>query len=388
MSFSSPQAANKVAANNQSVTMTSFGKVLYVFKSGRKQRLLDPESNPTEFFYGYQQLINHGLSVELFDEDELGVSGNSWRVTRKGISQFARVTGINVQILARLLRPTILNRLKEFEFIIATTNTFGIHLAFLKRVGLLHGTLIFIPMGLYVSHEKFPKPQLYRWLFRHITLAVISKGELSYLREVLGTNYDLRYLPFGVDHRFWIPNHQPVSQRSAGEGYVLSVGNDRHRDYSTLIRAWKEEYPLLKIITRLSIETPLPDNVQILAGDWRQQLFTDAQMRELFQNSLFVILPLRETIQPSGQSACLQAMACAKAVILSNIQGLWDRELMINGQNCLLVTPQVVEELQEATERLLQQPKVAESLGNQARQTVVEHFNVDVMANHLMKMLR
>lgn len=380
MSFSSPQAAN----NNQ----TFPGKVLYFFKSGRKQRLLDPSSNPTEFFYGYQQLINSGLSVELFDEDELALQGNQWRVTRKGISQFARVTGINVQVLGRLLQSAILNRVKDFEFIIATTNTFGIHLAFLKRVGLLHGKLIFIPMGLYVSHEKFPKPQLYRWLFRDITLAVISKGEFAYLEKILGANYDLRYLPFGVDHRFWEPNDKPASQRSAGEAYVLSVGNDRHRDYSTLVRAWKEEYPLLKIITRLSIEPPLPDNVQVIAGDWRQQLLTDAQIRELFQNSLFVILPLKETIQPSGQSACLQAMACGKAVILSNIQGLWDRELMVNRQNCLLVTPEVTEELQAATETLLQQPKLAESLGHQARQMVVEHLNVDVMANHLMSMLR
>ena len=88
------------------------------------------------------------------------------------------------------------------------------------------------------------------------------------------------YVPFGVDHRFWTP-----ASESGQGGYVLSVGNDPYRDYETLVRAWRPDYPKLRIVTRSAVPAPLPANVEVIAGDWRTQHLSDAELRAMVRGS-------------------------------------------------------------------------------------------------------
>ena len=121
--------------------------------------------------------------------------------------------------------------------------------------------------------------------------------------------------------------------------------------------------------------------MEVIAGDWRQRLLSDEAIRDLYQGADFVVLPIRQTIQPSGQSACLQAMACGKAVILSEIAGLWDPQVMSDGKTCLLVAPGSVEALQDAVGSLMANPDRAREIGVNARAAVEKHFNLDIMVD-------
>ena len=160
----------------------------------------------------------------------------------------------------------------------------------------------------------------------------------------------------------------------------MSIGNDRHRDYATLVRAWRPDFPELRIVTRLPVAAHLPANVKVMVGDWRTQRLSDSTLRDLVRGSRFVVVPVRDTLQPSGQSACLQAMACGKAVVLSDIAGLWDRGLMRDGENCILVPPGDAEGLGRTVQELIDNPVRAQAIGRAARRTVEEHLNVDAMA--------
>lgn len=357
--------------------------ITFLFKTGRSQRMEDQEAHPTEFFYGYHQLAARGRPVTLLEEAALQLDRRPTLTRLAG--KLTPTIGLNMGVLRNLLEPATLAKLNQSAVCIATTNTLGVHLAVLRRWGRLQAPLLFLPMGLYQSASTMARAVL-RWALASTKLAVISKGELAYLHQELGIGQtQMRYLPFGVDHRFWTP--APTSSTPAATPYVLSVGNDAQRDYATLVRAWQPHFPLLKVVTRLPLPQPLPANIEVIAGDWRQQLLSDEAMRTLFQQSLFVVLPIRPTTQPSGQSACLQAMACGKAVILSRIQGLWDADLMRNGENCLLPPPSAVAELQAAITQLLADPLLAARLGQQAYTTVGNHLNVDKMADALWSMI-
>jgi hypothetical protein len=107
----------------------------------------------------------------------------------------------------------------------------------------------------------------------------------------------------------------------------------------------------LRSVTQRTVPAPLPANVEIIAGDWRTQLLSDGAVRDMVRGSRFVVVPSHDTMQPAGQSACLQAMACAKAVVLSDIAGLWDRELMRDRESCILVKPGDVAALIRALDR-------------------------------------
>jgi glycosyltransferase involved in cell wall biosynthesis len=192
---------------------------------------------------------------------------------------------------------------------------------------------------------------------------------------------DIPYIPFGVDHRFWLQ-----TDGLGASDYALAIGNDLARDWGTLVAAWRPDFPTLKIVTNLTIPAH-GSNIEVIRGDWRTQVFSDEEIRDLYRGARFVIVPLHDTIQPAGQSACLQAMACGRPVILSSIMGLWDRDLMQDGVNVLFVAPHDVAALTEAASRLLFDAKLCERIGRNARARVESDFNTDAMAAALRTVL-
>jgi glycosyltransferase involved in cell wall biosynthesis len=347
----------------------------YLFKSGRRERLENITTHgPTEFFFGYPQLRASGLDVDLLQDNDFGLDKRPvllWRA----INHLTWVAlGLPFWATYRLAQYDARACLRKYRAILVTTNSFGISLALLKRLGLCKPRVVFIAMGLIETAPPLPVRWFYGHILRHVTLAVISRPEREHL-AALFPKISVCYVPFGVDHCFWTPG-----DRGAQGDYVLSIGNDSHRDYATLIHAWRSNFPELRIVTRLTILTPLPANIKVISGDWRTQVLSDEDIRNMVQGSRFVVVPIRDTIQPSGQSACLQAMACGKAVILSETEGLWDRALMVHGKSCLLVPCGSPVALRTEISNLLANQNRAEEIGRAARQVVEEHLNVDVMA--------
>ena len=122
-------------------------------------------------------------------------------------------------------------------------------------------------------------------------------------------------------------------------------------------------------------------------GDWIGQALSDAALRELYQASRFVVIPLKESSQPQGQSVALQAMACGKAVILSRTRGLWSKDLMKHLENCYFVPAGSVSALQEAIDHLSRDTALCARLGHAARASVERHFSSDLMAKQIAAIL-
>jgi len=354
--------------------------VAFCFKNGRRERLVSGSRSPGEFYYGMLNLQDMGVDVRLLDESDLGISNKFSFLSRV----FARVfnilfQGIPTNVILQLLRRKNRSVLNAGHCIVVTTNTLGLYFSVARRLGIINIPIIFLAMGLLPKSCGQWTRLIYRALLCHTNLVAISKGEQAYLEKIL--NLPVRYLQFGVDHIFWRPIPTYVSS-----DYILAIGNDRHRDWATLVSAWTQDLPLLRIITKL----PVPDhgpNIEIIPGDWSTQIFSDEQIREQFLGASFVILPLFDTYQPSGQSACLQAMACGKAVILSDIDGIWDRDLIIHNHNILLVPPGNIDALNGQIKRLLTDSSLRNDLGMAARRTIEGHLNVDQMAENLCKLL-
>jgi glycosyltransferase involved in cell wall biosynthesis len=359
----------------------------YLFKSGRKERIgNDTVGGPTEFFFGYPQLRESGLDVDLWQDNDFGLDKSPSRPWRTVNHLAWSVLGLPLWATCRLARRDARALLQGYDAVLVTTNTFGIALALLKCLGLCKPHLIFIAMGL----VDFATPKrillMYRIVFRHVPLLSLGRPEVAFLKGRL-PGIAIDYLPFGVDSRFWRPAGAAAETTPDGP-YVLSIGNDRHRDYATLLRAWKPDYPRLKIVTKQQIPTAsIPANVTVISGDWHQQMLSDEQIRTLMQRALFVVLPILDTIQPSGQSACLQAMACGKVVIISDIQGIWDRDLIRNDENCRLVPPESIAGLQAAIERSLGNAAACARLGTRARQTVERVLNIDALSARIAHLL-
>ena len=102
---------------------------------------------------------------------------------------------------------------------------------------------------------------------------------------------------------------------------------------------------------------------------------------------MFVIVPVKDVIQPSGQSCCLQAMSCGKAVILTNTIGLWDRENIVHNENIILVEPGNPADLSAAVKDLEKNHEKRLYLGKNARKLIESELNVNCMADEMERFL-
>ncbi|MBF0268016.1 MAG: glycosyltransferase family 4 protein [Alphaproteobacteria bacterium] len=398
------------------------GPVLFLFKSGRKARLA--ENGPREFFYGFTEMARLGIEAELLEEDDLplpslggalahdrltpGHPGDAELNVNRSLTQISSadsrlqskpfigfdfrrsalerlatrlldpLAALNAATLARLSTKETLSKLNAAQAIVATTNAHGLALGFLKWRGLLAPPVLLLPMGVWpLKVNPLRRRLLGRWL-RELSLAPISKAEADWLKARLDPFSDVSYLPFGTDVDFW---SSPQEEGSEDDG-ALAIGNDPHRDWACLSSAWMPDLLPLTIVTRRQVP-PAQGAVRVLAGDWNERPISDCGIRDLYHRSRFVIIPIKDTIQPSGQSACLQAMSMGKAVILSRIAGLWDNELLKDGETCLLVPPGDAQALAQAVRRLQADPGLVSRLGTTAREIVKRRFTIERMGEAL-----
>ncbi|PKR60061.1 hypothetical protein COO92_01425 [Thalassospira lohafexi] len=193
-----------------------------------------------------------------------------------------------------------------------------------------------------------------------------------------------RVFPFGVDLAFWRPG---LESDKGKDDLIFSVGSDPKRDYPCLIGALGDRHKA-RIITRLRIDpSSISSNVELVSGSLHGSQITDLVLRDLYWRSKMVVVPVRNVIQPSGYSVSLQAMACGKPVIISSIDGLWDRKILKHGENCILVPPGDTAALRDAIELLDKDDMLRNDLGRAARETAVNHFGLERMDNALLSMV-
>jgi glycosyltransferase involved in cell wall biosynthesis len=123
------------------------------------------------------------------------------------------------------------------------------------------------------------------------------------------------YVEFGISPEKFLAI--PERQRG-GKLRVLAVGNDRHRDWRTLISAAQDlvDDAEFLILSRRSIDSPLPPNVsQVLDSDFHGIL-------QAYEWSDVVCLPLSHNKHSSGLTVALEATYARRPLLISNVGGL------------------------------------------------------------------
>ena len=355
--------------------------ILYLFKKGRKLRLKNLENIPSEFFYGYRELSNENeFNLDLLEQSDIDL-GLKHIFLNKFINIISRLLfNLPFQIILGLLLNKNYKKLRQKDFIVVTTNTMGIAISIANSFGLISSKVLFINMGLFKNNPNIFQVYFYRYIFHKVKLLTISKKEYNILKTLFNDK-NVKYVRFGVDKNFWYPQKKII-----GNPYALAIGNDLARDWETLVNAWDENFPNLKIVTSLPVFTS-KKNIKIIRGDWHSQELTDEEMKDLYRDSEFVILPLKQTLQPSGQSTCLQAMACSKAVLISNINGIWDKKLLKHKENIFFVKPNDETDLNRAIKSLFINKELRTKLEENGRKLITDHFNISNMKKDIKKIL-
>ncbi|MFQ5856388.1 MAG: glycosyltransferase family 4 protein [Anaerolineae bacterium] len=344
-------------------------EVIWVFRRNRRQWLEEWRrgERSREFFYGLLSLRDRYRVGFVEDESRNPVLRPWYPIERL----LARRIGMGFAMDIALRNLSALNRARV---LISTVDACGLPLALLKRAGLLRSRLIYISQGLSDRVEKHGPD---RWLargYRRLLQAVeelvtLSPGARAGLATWLGIPEGrIRLLPFGIDHEFWRNTAPPGTPG----GYIVSVGSDAGRDYATLL-AVAGDLPL-HIVTRLPLALAGRPTVIHTSEHSAREL------RDLYSGARFVVIPLHDRSQPSGQSAALQAMACEKAVIVTRTRGWWGEGVLRDGEHCVLLPPGDVAALRQAMQQLWADPRACTCMGERAREAVAAHFGEARMA--------
>jgi glycosyltransferase involved in cell wall biosynthesis len=209
----------------------------------------------------------------------------------------------------------------------------------------------------------------YRWAYRSVDrLYYFSENQGPMLAEQLGFGPDrLRYVPFGVDDETFIPGED------GDDGYLLVVGRDRGRDWPTLLAAVDGIGLPVKLCCRpadLRGER-VPREVEVLG-------YVDREVyRALLSRARVVVIATRPVVYPSGQSVLLEAMAAARAVVVTRTPAL--EGYIDDGVTALAVPPGERDALRTRILEAAADDELRRRLGQGGRAAVERSFNARAM---------
>jgi glycosyltransferase involved in cell wall biosynthesis len=356
-------------------------EILCFDKGGRdaRRQLAEQGRAPREFFYGVTVLQAQGYDIEQIScgAPYTGLVGSVHRAAELGWSHLTHL-GLRTHFV-----NTIREKLDVCRVAVSFTDGFSVTLGHYYRnirvgapylVGCFHG-LSDLELKAPAPLRQIVSRIIRRALHRLDYVAFFGPADREYgIRHYGLTPGKTGIIHFGVDTDFWQPGNPDVE-----EDHVFAVGQDPNRDFVTLVNA-PVNIPI-RIHTALAISIPAGrTNVTLSRGSYQHSTLTDEELRDCYQRSMAVVVPLKDVYQPTGYSVTLQAMACGKPVILSRIRGLWAPELLRDGENCLLVPPGDSRALADAIRRLAADGGLRSRLGHSARKTVLRHFNLKVGA--------
>jgi glycosyltransferase involved in cell wall biosynthesis len=100
----------------------------------------------------------------------------------------------------------------------------------------------------------------------------------------------------------------------------------------------------------------------------------------LYENCLTVVVP---SIYETFPMVVLEAMACSKPVIASNVGGI--RSMIKHGKNGFLVKPKDVRGLEIFINKLYENPDLGRKMGTLGRKLVEKEFTIDKMVDRTLK---
>jgi glycosyltransferase involved in cell wall biosynthesis len=113
---------------------------------------------------------------------------------------------------------------------------------------------------------------------------------------------------------------------------------------------------------------PLPANVRLDVD------VPFGRIRERLLRARVVALPVRENTYSGATTTLLQAMACAKPVVVTRTAAIARGYHLEDGVNCRLVAPGDIDAFEHAVEELHGDASLADELGRRARETVERHL--------------
>ena len=305
--------------------------IAYFFQGGRTERLNSSVDYAKEMFYGfhYFQKNYENVIIKEFETHKSKINRLFFLIIEKRLRSFLKLP---------LYWSFLVNRenykiIKKSDYSVFSSNRIGCSVLPMLLVAKLfrskNTSLSFI-LGLFSRKPRFFLFEVLQNGYIHLFLRYIDKfiflseGEYNYAVDKypkLKNKFNL--LPFAVDLDLW-----KFNDSSKGKGNILFVGNDGFRDFElaeNLSHSFKD-LNFVYVSEFIKPESINNNNSKILKGSWGNPGISDTELRDEYYKAKLTIIPLKESLQPSGQSVALQSLACGTPVLITKTEGFWDKK--------------------------------------------------------------
>jgi L-malate glycosyltransferase len=266
-----------------------------------------------------------------------------------------------------------------------------IHAHYLSSYGLLGILTGFHPILISawgIDIIGFPKRTIFhKMLTRFICqkadkIMVTSEYMKKWLEKI--TSKRVITIPFGIDTKVFMPKKylSPFSSKNLVIGTIKTLREQYGIEY--LIQAYSilnEKYPELSIKLLIIGSGQLKNKLIEISKSLnvsKNILFTGyIPHKEIhnYHNMIDIFVAVSTMDEETFGVAVLEASACEKPVVVSNVGGLI--ETVIDGQTGIIVPPRNSEKTAEAIEKLIFNPDLRTKLGKAGRERVISCYEWD-----------
>ena len=187
-----------------------------------------------------------------------------------------------------------------------------------------------------------------------------------------------KFIAFGTDIEYF---KRDEKENIETDNYIISIGYSM-RDFETLIKAFKK-------VKNKEIKLKIIGTTKLEVNDKRIELIKAIPKRELniqIQKAKFGILPLEYKNFSFGQMTLLQQMYYKKAVITARVPSMID--YIEDKKTGILYEPKNIKDLEEKITLMIENDKLREEIGNNARKSVENKFNEKNLGKETYKFIK
>lgn len=364
--------------------------ITYIFGSGRKEKLLSDEEFPKEFFYSYFDVADKALELDFIEFNDKN-NNKMYIFVDKVLRKISKLSFFTNSITSR----SNFKQIRKSDIIVATNDRIGLSILpmlLLVKIYKKIDVYVFV-MGLFSNqsnkkHIQFMQRSILI-LFSRLTTQFIflgnpekEKAELSFP----SFKNKFSFIPFSIDTDFWSGDKDIDFDNKTG---ILFVGNDSFRDYRfvTQLASEMQEYEFTFITSQINKDQVISNNVKLVNGKWNKSLLTDTELKNIYESSRLTILPLKETIQPSGQSVALQSMNVGTPVLITKTSGFWDKMSYENYKNIVFIKNNDINTWREAIESTYNNTKSLEKLSEFGMTTIKANYTLRLFNDKFINIL-
>ena len=245
-------------------------------------------------------------------------------------------------------------------------------------------TVLFV-MGLFDienSNNFIKKYFLKIFLSRLDKFIFLSKNEYKFAKENFSeysSKFD--YLDFAIDYTFWNVENSKKDMSLP----ILFNGNDQNRNYKLMKKIINEMKKEQFIIISNNIDEEF-NNAKIYSTSLRDDKLSDSELKEIYNSTCISLIPLKETIQPSGQSVALQSICSNNLVLITPTKGFWNYEKFVNKDHLIFVEGGLnewVATINDVKSKKINSQKIIEN----SKRLVLREYSIESKFKYFLKIL-